>query len=227
MWRPANGFFLLSILMWFFGSGTMTPFLFWSNGNGAERKRYWTTFNQFDLQSKQQDESLHLTIWSTYWDCLTCFANHFHLVFYLKLPRSWRTRYEHLANQLLFYSTRLQLSGNWFIPHFYQMFCYHHQVPHVSCGKTKPDSSLHKGVILRSMQLYVKYPATLTSKWCFQKQSTDTFQVFRHLGFSSHHLSFQQGKILLFVALLSFTGTFFDMFFSLGTISSKGLTPQV
>ena len=127
VWRPANGFFLLSILMWFFGSGTITPFLFWSNGNGAERKRYWTTFNQFDVQSKQQDKSLHLIIWSTYWDCLTCFANHFHLVFYLKLPRSWRTRYEHLANQLLFYSTRLQLSGNWFIPHFYQMFCYHHQ----------------------------------------------------------------------------------------------------
>ena len=63
-------------------------------------------------------------------------------------------------------------------------------VPHVSCGRTKPDSSLLKGTILRSTQLYAEYPGVLvykicTSISCSQKRSTATSRVFGYLGFSS------------------------------------------
>ena len=63
-------------------------------------------------------------------------------------------------------------------------------MPHVSCGRTKPDSSLLKGTTLRSTQLYAEYPGVLvykicTSISCSQKRSTATSRVFGYLGFSS------------------------------------------
>ena len=61
-WLP-NGFFLRSILMWSFGSETITPFFIWCNGNGTRRKRGGRTSNNFVLQPEQQDESLHFIIW--------------------------------------------------------------------------------------------------------------------------------------------------------------------
>ena len=90
-----------------------THFLIWCNGNGAGRKRNWSTTN---LQPEQQDESLHLIIWKTYWDCLACFTLHallhtLNLLLLLKLPYSWQIWSERLANQLPFYSIYQSFSG--------------------------------------------------------------------------------------------------------------------
>ena len=111
--RQANGLFLSSISTGCFGLGKGTQFLIWCNGNGAGRKRNWTTTN---LQPEQQDESLHLIIWKTYWDCLACFTLHtllhtLHLLLLLKLPCSWQIWSERPANQLPFYSIYQSFSG--------------------------------------------------------------------------------------------------------------------